>query len=98
MNDQVIYTITTVRHALQAGSRAVGFYYDQEVAIDNLVNNVMDIYEEGYYPYAVIECLTQGVYVYPREELWFRWNRDNGKYEPCEKPERFKQTVGWSLG
>jgi hypothetical protein len=97
-NKQPIFTVTTVRHALQAGSRCVGFYYTFEEAKESIIENVMDICEQGYYLYAVIEKITPGVYIYPRDETWFQWSRDAGRYESCEKPERFKQTAGWSLG
>ena len=98
MNKQSIFTVTTIRHALQAGNRAVGFFHEFDSAEYALVNNILDIYEEGYYPYAVIEEIEPGFYAYPRKELWYHWNRETGKYEPCEKPERFQQIAGWSLG
>lgn len=99
MNKTSIFTVTTIRHAmLIGGHRAVGFFHEFESAEYALVNNIMDINECGYYPFAVIEEVEPGFYTYPRKELWYQWNRDKGIYEPCEKPERFKQTVGWSVG
>lgn len=93
-----IYTITTVRGALQAGSRAVGFFHNVEEAEEALKKNIMDINECGYYPFAVIESVSPGIYMYPRDEFWYKFNRKTEEYEPCEKPERFKQIIGWSLG
>jgi len=93
-----IFTITTVRHALSAGSRAVGYYNTLDEAIERVVSNVMDINESGYYFYAVIEELLPGVYCYPRKEYWYKWEKEINTYIPCEKPQRFKQVVGWSLG
>lgn len=93
-----IFTVTTVRHALAAGNRAVGYYYTFVDADADVRENVMDINEGGYYFYAVIEEVLPGIYMHPRKELWYKWNRDNETYEPCEKPERFKQVIGWSLG
>ncbi len=55
MNKTPIYTVTTVRHALAAGNRAVGFFYTFDEAERCLVNNYMDINEGGYYFFAVIE-------------------------------------------
>ena len=98
MNETPIYTVTTIRHALAAGNRAVGFYHTFEEAEEALKENVMDINECGYYPYGVIEIVPPGIYTYPREELWYFFNKDKGVYESCEKPERFQQVVGWSLG
>jgi len=98
MSDKEIYTITTIRHALMAGSRAVGYYYDFEKADRAIRENCMDINECGYYPFAVIEPLQEGIYSFPREEHWYQWNKKKEQYEPCEKPERFKKIVCWSLG
>lgn len=94
----MIFTITTIRHALLAGSRSVGYYNTFEQADQEVRNNSLDINECGYYPFAVIEPLEQGIYQYPREEFWYKWNREKDQYEPCEKPDRFKQVCGWSLG
>ena len=93
-----ICTITTVRGALDAGSRCVGFYHDFEKACDVVQRNICDINEMGYYPYAVIEVVGEGIYAYPRKEFWYKWNHDTERYEDCPKPEKFKQVVGWSVG
>jgi len=93
-----IYTVTTVRGALAAGSRAVGFYYTFEEANECIENNDLDINEAGYYHFAVIEKVIPGLYTYPRDEFWYRWDNGKEQYIACEKPERFKQVCGWSLG
>ena len=93
-----IYTITTIRGFLAGGSRAVGYFHKFEDADVALRDNVMDINECGYYPYAVIEPVEEGIYMHPREEHWYRYNKEKDQYEPCEKPDRYKQVVGWSLG
>jgi hypothetical protein len=97
-NKNCIYTVTTIRHALAAGNRSVGFFHTFEEAEQVLKENIMDINECGYYKYAVIEIVPPGIYTYPREELWYKWNHEKDSYEPCPKPERFQQVVGWSLG
>lgn len=95
-----IYTITTVRAALAAGSRSVGYFYDLQTAKEAVEENDLDICECGYYKYAVIEEVYQGLYTYTfeRKEHWYVWNNEKEQYVPCEKPERFKNTYGWSLG
>lgn len=98
MTNKLIYTITTIRHALHATHRAVGFYHDFNDAHEAVENNSLDINEAGYYPYAVIEVLLEGIYSYPRSEYWYKYNKEKDKYETCEKPEKFKQVCGWSLG
>jgi hypothetical protein len=98
MNDSPIYTITTIERSLAAGKRAVGFFHEFENAERVVVNNYGDINEMGYYPFAVIEKTEPGIYMYDREEYWYQWNRETKCYERIEKPERFKQVVGWGLG
>ena len=98
MDPTPIYTITTIRPAAHQSHRAVGFYYTFSDADLAVRENACDIYECGYYPYAVIEPVTEGIYCHPRKENWYKWNRLKKAYEPCEKPARFKQIIGWSLG
>ena len=98
LSDKPIYTITTIRNFLAGGSRAVGFAYKFENAEKWLKQNVMDINECGFYNFAVIEPILEGIYMYPRVEHWYVYNKEKDQYEPCEKPDRYKQTIGWSLG
>lgn len=98
MTEKSIYTITTIRIALAAGKRCVGFYYDYPTAEDAVINNCCDINEMDYYPYAVIEEVKAGIYTFPRPEFWYKWNTDRKKYEPCPKPERFLKASCWGIG
>jgi len=93
-----IYTITTIRSFLAGGSRAVGYAHSMEDANAWVVDNAMDINECGYYPYAVIEEVFEGIYSFPRKEHWYEYNKDSDTYMPCEKPDRYKSTVCWGLG
>ena len=94
-----IYTVTTLRGALAAGNRAIGYFETFKEAEEVVINNELDICEEGYYHYAVIEEVHPGIYTVPRTEIWYKWNREKGQYENIiEKPDRFKQICGWSLG
>jgi hypothetical protein len=97
MDPTPIYTVTTMRGALAAGSRSVGFFYLKADAERCLAENWGDIYECGYYPFAVIERVEQGIYTVPRSEYWYKWDDKKKGYVPCEKPDRFKQVCGWSL-
>jgi|GEM_PF-2908754 len=98
MNKEIIYTVTTIRYFAEAGRRAVGFFHEFDVAVDALVENYCDINEDNYYPYAVIEGVRPGFYMVPREEFWYKWDEDKQEYISCEKPDRFKNIVAWSLG
>lgn len=93
-----IYTITTVGRSLSLNVRAVGFSYKLDDAIQWVSENIMDINECETYPYVVIESIQEGIYTFPREELWFEWIREIDKYQRCSKPQRFKKTICWGLG
>jgi hypothetical protein len=94
----VIFAITTVRHALNAGNRTIGYAKTFEDADQWVRENACSMDEEGYYMFAVIEPVEPGIYSLPRTEFWYRWNSEKEQYEPCGKPERFKQVVCWGLG
>lgn len=98
MNGNQIYTITTIRASLYAGSRTPGFYHEFERAEQALKDNELDLNEAGYYPYAVIEEVYAGLYMFPRKEFWYKWNQEKECYESTDKPERFKKTFGWGIG
>ena len=94
----VIYTITTIRSFLAGGCRGVGYAHTMEDANNWVVQNAFDINECGYYPYAVIEEVEEGIYSFPRIEHWYEYNKESDTYMPCEKPERYRSTVCWGLG
>lgn len=99
MNKTPIFVVTTIRHALRAGSRSVGFFHEFKHADEAVRGNDCDLNECGHYPFAVIEETDIGIYSYPRKGIWYKWNRDKEVYEQiAEKPERFQQICGWGLG
>ena len=102
-----IYTITTIPATFpHKDSRCVGWFEHCDDAFNEIRHNAGDIYEEGHYRYAVIEEVQPGIYTFPRKEFWFEWYEgrpDSGfpssGYIILEnKPNRFKQTVCWSMG
>jgi hypothetical protein len=95
---QPIYTVTTLRAALAAPSRCVGFYYTYEEAKEAIEFNDCDISEEGYYHYCVIEEKYVGVYNFDSLNIWwFKWHGDK-KYHPCEVPNSYKRAIAFSMG
>ncbi len=81
--------------------RCVGIYTQTGEAQHDILGNVFDLYEVGYYPFAVIEPLESDV-VYgmcedEREPLWFEWVGDveTGAYKPCKCPDKYSHIVGW---
>jgi hypothetical protein len=97
--EQSIFTITTLQDGTPNKARCVGFYFKQKDAEEAVVNNTNDIFEEGYYPYCVIEEMGQGIYFFPRNEIWFMWNSDSNRYEKLtEKPKRFNILACFGIG
>jgi hypothetical protein len=102
----MIYTITTLKtihvyrnpaHASELGCRCVGFFHKLEDAIETVEENYCDIYENGYYPFAVIEAVKEGMYnIGNNDEWWFQWKYDG--YEQIEKPSVLKNTCGFGIG
>ena len=100
METRPIYTITMLQFALHGRRRCVGFYHNLEFAISEVECNSMDIHECDHW-YCVIEEVTEGLYCYPRKEIWFKWRKDRpgGEgYMKIEKPEHLKQVIGFGIG
>jgi len=90
-----IHVITTIDDKkFPYGSRTVGFYFDLEIAIDEVENNSCDIHENSF-KYCVIESITQGLYIYDIKGIWFEWKEES--YIQIKKPEKFKG-VGYGIG
>lgn len=94
-----IFTVTTLPHLPHKVNRCVGYFFDMDVAIEEVTNNSMDISEQGYYSYCVIEEVKEGIYFFPRQEIWFKWNPDDEYYHRLEeKPKRFNDTSCFGIG
>ncbi len=84
-----------------ADSRCWGWYEHFSDAQDATVNNVTDMNEAGYYPWIVIEEVTEGILPITRgdKQTWYFFDRDSGLYDKLpEIPERFKRSINWSFG
>lgn len=106
-----IYLITTIRHPskqfredgtfyMHRDCRCVGFADTREEGESWVLENVMDINENGYYPLAVVEKSSTGIYSFPdiKGTSWFEWDEDDNKYTRTVCPEEFKQIVGFGIG
>jgi len=91
------YFVTTIRKNFQC--RTVGWYSELKDAEECVEKNYCDIYEDGYYPFAVIEEVKEGIYPIPGEsEQWYEWDKSKEQYIKCEKPEFFKNCVNFAIG
>jgi hypothetical protein len=100
-----IYTVTTlqtldVKEKIEKhmGDRTPAWFSNWEDANDCVTENWGDIYENGHFPYAVIEKVPEGLYQYERMEWWYKWDTVIGSYRLIEKPEEKKCIVGFGIG
>lgn len=93
-----MYFVTTV--SKEHGNRCVGYFTEVEAAIEVIENNIGDIYEAGYYPYAVIEKIPEGLYQYDQNPMWFTYIEKTEKYQPTPPPLfiRKEHLVGFAIG
>lgn len=101
----MIYTITTLKtiygyknpvHQYELGLRCVGWYRELKDAQRAVDENQGDIYEEGYYPFCVIEKISEGLYGITFEEYWFKWIGDG--YKEIQKPKELYHVCGFGMG
>jgi hypothetical protein len=80
-------------------SRCWGWYSDLKVAMEHVQSNVCDFSEEGFYSYAVIEEIPEGIEpIYNTDEKWFKFDPKKEKYIVCSKPEFSNHILNWSIG
>jgi hypothetical protein len=75
--DKVVYFVTTLRAGGQE-SRTVGYFWKFDDARRAVEENWGDIHEDGYYRYALIEAMSEGLYPtdtigQPERETWYNW-------------------------
>ena len=103
MSEKVNYFVTTVGDE-GCRSRCVAHFETLDDAEEILFGNYGDIYEAGYYPFAVIEAFEYGLYPQIRngrhatKELWYQWNKEKNGYVKTEQPEWAKGIVAWGIG
>ena len=79
--------------------RTISVCTELETAQELVKGNYGDMYEVGYYPYAIIEetdC--NGIYPHISKEDWFKWNKSLESYESIEKPEESNGTCNIGIG
>ena len=71
--------------------RVVGFYPSLKAAKKCVEENWGDLYEDGYYKYAIIEGLQHGIYQTCSRPIFYKWDGDG--YKRIHRP---KITKGFS--
>lgn len=103
-----IFLITTIREGALSGInltpqiripklRAVGWFQKFEDAEKTLEHNTFDLFE-GIYDFAVIEEIPEGCYSFVENDWWYRFNKENKKYESIERPDEFRGIRNFSIG
>ena len=92
-----MYFVTTI-DSNHDDTRCVGYFKEFKDAEIRVLENVLDIYETCY-DYAVIENVPEGFYQYDFTPKWYKWNVSKEKYEKIkERPEKYKNTIGFAIG
>lgn len=68
-------------------SRTVGMYSREIRAYSSVITNTCDIFEDGYYNYACITEIKQGLYKMQNDIQWFEYDADNQSVTTISKPE-----------
>lgn len=99
-----MYFIMTIRFIVDgellsiSDYRGVGYFRKWEEAHKKVMDNAGDIFEDGYYNYAVILKIGQGLYPNQREESWYAYdNMTRGVYtdnRPVHMPNGLPVIVG----
>ena len=85
----MIYVIKQFRNIdgfLTSGSNA-GYFLDFKEAEKRVLNNSLDLCENGWYEYTAIMQVNEGLYNTATNEIWYKWNKT--QYEVCERPKEF---------
>ena len=92
-----MYFITSISE--KHGNRCVGYVSKLKDAINIVESNAYDLWEAGYYPYAVIENVKEGIYQYDQNPLWFTYNEEKDTYEKSKRPSFIPNNhVGFGIG
>ncbi|MCK9429338.1 MAG: hypothetical protein M0R17_05000 [Candidatus Omnitrophica bacterium] len=80
---------------INSNIRLLGWYNTLKEAQEHITSNCMDISEEGYYKYIVVEQVPKGIVPLSRIVCWYKWTN---KYIKCRQPSWAKNTINWSIG
>ncbi len=105
-----IFTVTVVYYnpeelEIQPGQRFTrtwGYFFNFEDAEMAVLHNHTDMFEQGYYNYAVIEELPEGLLPVPEHEYWYQADFNRKKEEMLvsriNKPQSLEGTFSFSMG
>lgn len=90
-----MYFITTVyiKNKEIVRTKTVGYFSDFNIIKKILETNSYDLYEYGYYNFAVVENVPEGIYKYDMEPNWFKYDKKQEGFFECPAP-RLKNNFG----
>ncbi len=78
--------------------RTFGYFNKLEDCYFALHENFFDMNEAGYYTYAVIEKIVEGIHSPSKQIEWFAWNEEKEGFFETEKPEWANGWCNFALG
>ena len=78
--------------------RTFGYFSDTDTCREALNENWADMCEAGYYTYAVIEEISEGIHSHAKQIAWFCWDEERKGFYETEKPEWSNGWYGFALG
>lgn len=99
-----VYFVVCIRNNdsndLIGNSRCWGYFFDLEEAKKTVSINDLDIAEDNYYNYALIEKVLEGIcpiFKGLEEIQWYKYDPSVNQYKECEKPEWSKYISQWAI-
>ena len=77
--------------------RTFGYFSELAMCIQALHENWADM-NEGYYTYAVIEEISEGIHSHAKQIAWFYWDEEKEGFYETEKPEWANGWCNFALG
>lgn len=102
----MIFTVTTLfinkKEKLIVRSQPWGYFFDQQSAAESIINNIEDLFEEGYYNHAVIEKISEGILGSCKKIQWYQAEKIKDKncleIKPVSEPSFLKRYVRFWAG
>lgn len=93
----LVITMYVSRDGQWIRERCPGYYRHIETAINRVLVNAGDMFERGYYNYALILKLDQGLYPQGEEVYWFKYGSE-GDIDYCSRPEGLTRNLPVIIG
>lgn len=93
MNEIYIISVTKEK---DSNFRTVGYFTNLDSAIDAVINNYCDIADDGYYKYAVIERIKEGIYQFDLRPTFFKFDNKTKQFIQLKIiPRKYQKICGF---